>query len=60
VEFRDYTFQGCELILDAIKKADAKAKEQLPSSRVSQFVIIIDMAGFSFMTLLNVYGEEFT
>lgn len=41
--------------MNAIKEADQKN----PDSRITQFVIIIDMAGFSFMTLLNVYGQLF-
>jgi len=55
-QFKLYTLQGCELLMDEIHKADKARKEGAP--RITQCVLLIDMAGFSFMNLLNVYAVQ--
>jgi len=54
--FRLYTLQGAELLMDLIKKADEVKKSA--GVRINQCVLLIDMAGFSFMNLLNVYAVQ--
>jgi len=50
--FRLYTLQGCEQLMDEIRKAQAKKED------ATQCVLLIDMAGFSFMNLMNVYAVQ--